>query len=87
MNEITLNSNIHSTGQSQPGMPYPDHASWVNAVIVCSGKTAAARLQQGLQPSEGLLKEDFVNLFTFYNASNAKILITIFTQLFSKPYL
>jgi hypothetical protein len=55
-------------------------------VIVCGGKKAAARLQQALQPSEGL-KENFVHLFTFYNASNATILITIFTQLFSKPYL
>jgi len=67
-------------------VPYPDLACWVNAVIVCGGKIAAARLQQAMQPREGL-KEDFVYLFTFYNASNAKILITIFTRLFSKPHL
>jgi len=67
-------------------VPYPYLACWENAVIVCSETTAAARLQQAMQPREGL-KEDFVYLFTFYNASNARILITIFTQLFSKPYL
>jgi hypothetical protein len=50
------------------------------------GMTAAARLQQALQPREGL-KEDFIYTFTFYNTPNARILITIFTQLFPKPYL
>jgi hypothetical protein len=63
-------------------VPYPDLGRWVNAVIECGGKTAAARLQQALQSREGL-KEDFVYLFTFYNASNARILIIIFTHLFS----
>ena len=40
----------------------------------------------GRVPGEGM-KEDFVYLFAFYNVSNAGILITLFTQLFSKPYL
>lgn len=62
-------------------MPYPDVARWVSATRTSGGNTAASGSRAGLQalrPREGV-KEDFMYLFTFLNASNAAILITIFT--------
>jgi hypothetical protein len=51
---------------------------------VSGGKAVAASLLAGmqeLQPREDL-KENFIYLFTFYNISNAAILIPIFIYMF-----
>jgi hypothetical protein len=39
-----------------------------------------------VQPREHF-KEEFIHMFTFPDISYAGILITVFTQLFLKPYL
>jgi hypothetical protein len=60
-------------------MPYAD-ARCVSAARTSGGNTAASGLRAGLQtlsPREGV-KEDFMYLFTFPNASNTAILTTIF---------
>jgi hypothetical protein len=54
---------------------------WVSTARLSVAKTKAARLQarlQSLQSRRGL-KEEFIDKFTFFNISNAEILITIAT--------
>jgi len=66
-------------------VPGPDVEHWGSAARPSGGKTAVPYFTGGaaLKSREGL-REDVVYQFIF---SCAAILITIFTYLFSKPYL
>ena len=57
-------------------LPYSDGASCVSTARASGRKAAAAKLSTDLQA-----------VFTFSHVSDAAILTTIFTELFSKPHL
>ena len=70
-------------------MSCPDVVLLVSLDIPSFGKTEALSARVGLlalQVTEDL-NWDFMYLYSFSNISNAEILISIFTQLFSKPRL
>lgn len=80
MNDIILNSSIHSIlfkdcreQRSEWFVPSPD-VHWVTTTRA-SGERRSKR-GCTVQPSE-CVEEDFVYLFTFFDASEAGILITI----------
>jgi len=83
VNKIILNSNNRdglflSAVENERAVPCPD-VVWVSVCRLSVGKLVAVRSRSGLQVlqhREGL-KDDFLYLFTFSNASNAAILINI----------
>ena len=93
MNEIILNSDTHDVVQAvrriERAVPYPDVALLVSLDIPSFGKVEALSSRAGLlalQVREDL-NWDFMYLYNFPNISSARILIIIFTQMFSKSRL